>query len=456
MMNAAPYYLKPFFLLIMLPVIFLFFIQRCVPLSQQNQGAGNKKTYYTKKRFRTKDYIYEDSIRTVQIYRETGDVKETLNPPVLSVHQSGQLAMEFDELGDRVYNYYFKIIHCNADWEKSALKGLDYVEDYNEFLINEYQLSMSTRVPYVHYYLNIPEVKTSGNYIVMVYRGGNPDDIVITRRFVAYETKIDIQAQIDRSSGVKERFSNHQVNFKIFYENYDNPMPNPAKNLQVTLRQNFRWDNAIYNLKPLYIDDDRKILDYTHFDLKNNFPALNEFRVFDLRRIRSNARNIQHVEIKENRVHAWVMKDKPRDNRPYTQYVDLNGRYIIGNTEMGVAATDADYADVTFTLETNERPGSNIYVFGALSDWKLDNQFMMRYDHEKKAYTTTASLKQGFYNYYYVTAPGGEDEKPSAAPLEGSFFNTENQYDIIVYHRPIGARADKVIGYTSLSFPTAN
>ena len=34
------------------------------------------------------------------------------------------------------------------------------------------------------------------------------------------------------------------------------------------------------------------------------------------------------------------------------------------------------------------------------------------------------------------------------APIEGDFFQTENQYSVYVYYRPMGSRYDRLIGVT--------
>jgi hypothetical protein len=39
-------------------------------------------------------------------------------------------------------------------------------------------------VPYVHYYAQLPRLKLSGNYVVVVYRGGNAQDIVLTPSYM--------------------------------------------------------------------------------------------------------------------------------------------------------------------------------------------------------------------------------------------------------------------------------
>ena len=60
-------------------------------------------------------------------------------------------------------------------------------------------------------------------------------------------------------------------------------------------------------------------------------------------------------------------------------------------------------------------------------------------------------LKQGFYNYlYYVDGA----ENPYA--YDGNHFQTENQYEVLVYTRPIGERADLLVGYTEVQANAIN
>ena len=68
------------------------------------------------------------------------------------------------------------------------------------------------------------------------------------------------------------------------------------------------------------------------------------------------------------------------------------------------------------------------------------------------AYEKTLLLKQGFYNYNYVTTSMNEDDKIiNYETAEGHYWDTENVYTVLVYYRPFGARADELIGYTQIN-----
>ncbi len=61
-------------------------------------------------------------------------------------------------------------------------------------------------------------------------------------------------------------------------------------------------------------------------------------------------------------------------------------------------------------------------------------------------YTWQAYLKQGVYDYEYAFVAKGS-RLADSSPVEGSFFETENRYTILVYQRQTGSRYDELIGY---------
>ena len=58
-------------------------------------------------------------------------------------------------------------------------------------------------------------------------------------------------------------------------------------------------------------------------------------------------------------------------------------------------------------------------------------------------------LKQGSYNYQYLFVPTGSSVGQTG-PIEGNYYQTQNEYSIYVYYRPMGARYDRLIGVTTV------
>jgi hypothetical protein len=74
----------------------------------------------------------------------------------------------------------------------------------------------------------------------------------------------------------------------------------------------------------------------------------------------------------------------------------------------------------------------------------------MEYNVETGAYEKAVMLKQGQYNYQYAFMEK-EETRTSLYETEGNFFETENEYTIAVYYRPMGARYDRLIGVKTVS-----
>jgi hypothetical protein len=439
-------------------VVVLFFLSTCVPLEPsggQNQGSGSTAKR-VEKEFRTDDYIYEDAIKTVLLYPNTYSntamdygMPPSLQPAVIPINQTNSLLLEFDELGTNYQNYYAKIINCNADWTVSSLSGVQYMDVFNEIFITDRKPSFGTRVPYIHYKFTVPKVKQSGNYILMVYRNTNSDDVILTKRFLVTDNLIEIQPQVKFSTIIDARNFNQQVDFAINYPKFD--IYNPLQNLKVSVRQNYRFDNAINDLKPIFIKEDQKRLEYFYFDLQSNFFGGNEFRIFDIRSAKFNGINVDRIVIDSAKAEEFLKIDKSRNNQPYGLTVDKNGRFYIQLYETGNSDTEPDYVYVDFYLDAPKSEGK-VYVTGAFTDWKLTEDFELKWSEKNKLYTCRTLLKQGYYNYKYVYVPD-YNQKPDEVYFEGTSNLAGNTYEIIAYYRPVGGRTDLIIGYKSTSYP---
>src|SRR4051812_41737447 len=104
---------------------------------------------FAQKRLAFVDQAYEEQIKTILLYPSSETARANLLPAAVPV-QRQNLLLEFDDIQDSKNNYYAKLIHCNYDWTKSNLMDLDFMSEYNEITINDYQFSSSLFLPYVH------------------------------------------------------------------------------------------------------------------------------------------------------------------------------------------------------------------------------------------------------------------------------------------------------------------
>jgi hypothetical protein len=208
--------------------------------------------------------------------------------------------------------------------------------------------------------------------------------------------------------------------------------------------QNYRSDNAITNLKPLYIRNNQLTYNYSQ---ENVFKGGNEFRNFDAKNLRINGIGVANIEFIQPIYHVTLKTDLTREKENYSFENDLNGRYLIKNDRANDPDLESDYIIVHFSLEvTRPLTGGNIYIFGELSDWQCTPENKMTYNSALKLFEGTLMLKQGFYDYQYVYVDK-DSQKIDNAFLEGSHVETENDYQVFVYYRGFSSRYDRLIGY---------
>ncbi|HEY0656746.1 MAG TPA: DUF5103 domain-containing protein [Chryseosolibacter sp.] len=410
-------------------------LSSCTPIGQTSTGAASDKT------LQLSDRAYEPQIKTIKLHPAFNEPQANLLPAVAKLGQPN-LLLEFDDLRAERDTYYARIIHCNYDWSRSMLQDLEFLAEFNEFPVNNFEFSIDTHIPYVHYWFNIPAVKLPGNYVVVVYRASDKEDIVLSRRFMVYDTRIAFSNERNLIGAGNIAKLNQQINFTIGYGSID--LINPLETVNVAIRQNQRWDNMATNVKPSFVREIEKQLEYRFFDDSKMFKGGNEFRFFDLRSLASPGRNVDFVKNNVKPFQATLVKDKSRQYEAYAQYLDLNGGFINDNYDYRDASF-SNYAEVNFRLLSPKLNG-DVYVTGAFNYWNLGAENKMSYDSIQKQYTSTFLLKQGWYDYQYYV----KSKSLPAYHLEGSHFETENKYEIFVYYRSQRPNADLLIGYLAL------
>ena len=392
------------------------------------------------------DKVYKSSIKTVQFHRAGWD----MTYPVIELNGMDQLELSFDDLSEQVGNYSYTLVHCDADWMPSRIVADEYIEGFTENPLQDYALSFNTTVNYVHYKLLIPNdevrIRLSGNYILKVFEDYNQNKLALTQRFSVSESLASIEGRASRPVLDPFRDEGHQVSFQVTLGSVQ--VNDPYSEIKVAIQQNNRWNMSIRNLKPLF--NRGKVLDYSYQE-DNVFKAGNEYRYFDFKSLRYQSQFIKSIEYQVPNYHIYLYPDEARDRRPYFYNEDLNGRYFIEVQEGTDREIESDYVYVHFTLP-QEVPiiTGDLYISGALTNWDYKPENRMVYNFEKKAYEQVLLLKQGHYNYEYVLLR--EDSLfPDATFIEGSHYETENDYVIYVYLSTTTSRYDRLIGYQFLN-----
>ena len=377
-----------------------------------------------------------DYIKTIMF---KGDTQES-QLPVLKLGE--YLELEFDVLNGEEDDYYYKIEHYNFDWTPSILVKAEYLDGYDNQRIRNYENSFNTYQIYSHYKLMIPNqqtrrLKISGNYMIHVFN--DYDELVFSRKFMIYEDKAIVGVSIKRSRDVKYIEEKQTVDIVISPKNMQ--FNNPKQTVKTLLIQNNNLNTTISNLKPLYTIGNELIYKY---DTEASFWAGNEYLYFENKDIRAANTGIQSIDLQEL-YHNYLYTNISRANRPYTFNPDINGNYLITAIDAENSSIEADYAWIHFSLLLEKLPeNKSVHVFGNYNNYAIDESTKMTYDDYNQVYKKQMLLKQGFYSYKFVVVDeqGNLDE----GAISGNFYQTENDYKVLVYYRDLGARYDKIIG----------
>lgn len=412
---------------------------------------------------RYEDYTYKDNIQSVRFHW----ADSVLADPIIPLRSANKLRLSFDDIDADTKDYIYTITLCDANWQPTDLDELDYLDGFTENNLNDYQFSYNTISEYTHFFVTLPNEDVrwtrSGNYLLKVYEDEEELTLAITRRFVVVEKIMQVDGRFMRPANPEFSSSHQELDFTVSHPNIR--VGNAMDEIKVTLLQNGRWDNALYNLKPKFIRNEKLVFDYQG---KIAFPGGKEFRHLDLRSFDFRTDRIAEIETYDDHYEVYLKVDEPRPYRPYVYYFDINGKYVIENLDVNLQfgrsarldisesfsntvsqadehARQGDYSWVYFSLHAPiPYQGKKVYLFGGLTDWQILDRYELKYNEVENRYEGEAYLKQGYYNYIYALVDAQDPSQVEFTEVEGSWHETENNYTILVYWRPFGQRYDRV------------
>ena len=416
---------------------FFFLLIPIFCLSQKDDG------YFNPDFTRMNDRTYDPAVGSV-LFERTG---EPTSEAILALGSNQTLTLRFDLLEEDVRTLGYRIIHCTYDWAPSILSESDYIIGFYTDQISDMKHSLSTWVPFWHYELVFPNEQIrpaiSGNYILQVFDNGDPEKVILSRRFRVVEEKCSILPNIHRATAIESRNSHQEIDFQVDITGLR--LSNPYQELLVEIVQNGDHQHTIRNLKPFFVNGN--VVDY-NFEEGNLFEGGSEYRFLDIRTTRFLTGSLAYNEpaLGAEPMQAHMKTDLRTATQRYSSSEDLNGKFIHAIYEGRNAHLEADYLHVHFKLKAlADFSESPVFVQGKLTDNRIEKPFRMTYNEDSSRFELKLLLKQGLYNYRYVTS--GSSGSPSTLETEGSHQETENQYEILVFLREPVGRYDRLIGY---------
>lgn len=364
---------------------------------------------------------------------------------VVPIFQLGDaFELQFDDLYGTDASYFYEIVHCDYDWKPSEIQKQDYLQGFDNQRVQESSSSFNCLQIYTHYRLPFPnsttQLKISGNYMLKIL---NEDkEVIFSRKFIVFEDLATVPIQIKRARTVTNLDSKHNLEFTI-KSNVIN-FQNPLKNIKTILLQNGKFNTAISSIQPQFTIGNDLVYKY---DTPTQFWAGNEFLYFDNKEIRVASNTISRVDSQKDIYSSYLFANEARANSNYYNNQDVNGNFVIRRLFAENNDVEADYAWVYFSLSAPQFRSSDgsIYVTGMFNNYALTTENKMEYNPEKAIYEKAILIKQGFTNFEYLAVkPNGSIDSENA--IDGNFFQTENEYTVLVYYKEDTDRYTRIIG----------
>lgn len=387
--------------------------------------------------------IYDSRIATLQVVANDN----WLSLPVINLNSNDRINIDFDDLTHQYTRYTYKLEHCEADWSVSDnLFPSDYIDGFAEGnTIDNSHESINTNIQYTHYTLQIPNnlcrPKISGNYRLTVYDENDDNKPVFSACFMIAEPVMGIQLEVTSNTDIDINNSHQQVSMQLTYGN--TKVTDYRAQITTVLMQNGRIDNIRKNVKPQYIMPDG--LKWQHCK-DFIFDGGNEYHKYEILDVSHTTMGLDDIIWDGKNYQAYPFMDEPRPN--YVHDEDADGAFYIRNSDNIENNITCDYVYVNYRMKCPQIKEAEIYINGVWTNNSFTPQYKMTYNEEKEMYEAAVLQKQGYYNYQYLMKT--RDGRIKALPYDGSYYQTENRYQALVYYRGQGERTDKLVGYQEI------
>ena len=371
---------------------------------------------------------------------------------VLVLGEEESLHISFDEMSHDVHFYTYTVTMLHSD-----LLSNEYLEGFTTRDITDYEHSLNTSRIYTHYWFNFPNedmrLTKSGQYLLSVYEDGNPDNVVAEVEFCVVEPLVKIDARTRNNTDIElsGRFQQVDIDVNTAALNIRDP-----HEVRLVVTQNNRTDNAVQLTYPTFVEPSR----LRYINTKDLiFEGGNEYHHFDAFSCFYAGYGIDRVFYEMGDYHASLFPNEITQGQ-YIHEFDSDGRFVINAERTSNPDTEAEYMWVHWSLPV-EKPWFDgaLYIGGDLFNNELGLRNRMQYDADAKCYWLTALVKQGGYDYQYwfvpkqpgqtcnsQVRPATANIKTTTQRVDGSYWQTENEYAVYVFWRPFGARYDRLVG----------
>ncbi|MFL2585379.1 MAG: type IX secretion system plug protein domain-containing protein [Parvicellaceae bacterium] len=383
--------------------------------------------------------IFADHVKSVKL----GTKIIATGEPCYQINSNDFIKIDFDLMNANIESIQYELIHCDKDWQRSNLMEMEYIDGFTVNYIENNDISYGPVKQYIHYSFQLPNENLtflkSGNYIIKVYYEDQSENPLMTLKIFVSEQSSTVNFNLIESNNMEQRKYLQSYNLECTFE--PNNIEDPYSNIFINIQQNHQEFDEHWKSGPNFIRENKLIFLENEEDY---FNGSNEFRFFDISSFRNGSQKVLKTYFEDSSYKVILKKEPKRSYKQYLEYKDLDGKYFIRTYDFDQASFQAEYGEVYFELPMRKINNEKIYVFGQLSNWQVDERFQMKYDTISNSYKLQTLLKQGYYNYLYVT---NNSRTTSSRTLEGAHFETNNEYLIKVYYRDPLELFDRILSY---------
>ena len=362
--------------------------------------------------------------------------------PVMKLDSKDRLDVGFDELSHDYHRYVLHVERCEADWTPTEdLFESDWLTGFNDNVIDDFEYSINTTVPYTHYQFSLPNdlcrLKMSGNYRLHVREDGSNDDVLMVEMMVT-EQSMQLLMAVTTNTDIDTNDRHQQLTMSVGYRNLQ--VIRPEEQIQTVVMQNGREDNWRRNVRPTFITNNG--LEWSHAR-ELIFDAGNEYHKFEGLDPSHPTMGIDYIRWDGDYYQVFPFMNERRPNYLYDE--DANGYFCIRNSDNRENDTASDYIWVNYRLKADAPSSGHIVIDGRWTTDSHADNYRMTYDADEDLFTASILQKQGYYSYQYLW----EDEHGTrrVLPSEGNFYQTENRYQVLVYYKETGGRTWRLAAF---------
>jgi hypothetical protein len=359
------------------------------------------------------------------------------NYPVFNL--SDKIFFSFDDLNTKKSSFYYKINHYDFEWKPSKILKSEYIDGYDDNLIESFDNSYNTLIDYTNYQISIPnkdlKLKISGNYSISIHSENG--DFLFEKKFSVLNKMISTNIKIKKSSDLEKIDSHQNIDISVRCDNC-NKFNGNSSDLKLVVIKNNNLNNFRVIEKPDYF------LNNTLIYRDISFKGGNEFLNFDSSKINSTNVKVYKTELNDF-YEIYLRTDIDRTDSFYQYNPDVNGSFVI-NKNFNNPEIENDYSLVKFSFKPDRIDKKNrVFIIGEFNDYKITNKYELKLNNN--IYKGEFKFKQGFYNYKYLSLEtGGRIKKYS-----GNFWETQNIYIALLYHKKLTEKYYKLISISETS-----